>query len=61
MGSIGLFREEMMPKPLWWKVEPLDKGATGRAWVTFNIPDGVSYQLELRMPRLGPPIRFALE
>lgn len=61
MGSIGLFREEMMPKPLWWKVDPLDKGATERAWVTYNVPDGVAYQLELRMPRLGPPIRFALE
>jgi hypothetical protein len=25
------------------------------------VPDGVAYRLELRMPRLGPPIRFALE
>jgi hypothetical protein len=61
MGSIGMFRDEMMPKPLWWQVAPLSKGATERAWLTFNVPDGVNYQLELRMPRLGPPIRFLLE
>jgi hypothetical protein len=61
MGSIGLFREEMMPKPLWWKVPPLNKGATERAWLPFSVPSGVTYQLELRMPRLGPAIRFALE
>jgi hypothetical protein len=61
MGSIGMFREEMMPKPLWWKIAPLKKGATKRAWLPFNVADGEKYQLELRMPRLGPAIRFALE
>jgi len=61
MGSIGLFRDEMMPKPLWWDVADLKVGETQRAWLVFNVPDGVKYELELHIPRLGPPIRLALE
>jgi hypothetical protein len=61
MGSIGLFREEMMPKPLWWNVKPLKVGESKRAWVVYNVPAAGTYHVMTRMPRLGPPVLFSLK